>query len=87
MYTHPRGHRQLHGGRRERGQFSIKSQQVRVSFKGRGTAPLGYFVPPLEVIGVKILCFTCLWLTGYIDYKNQFLAAPLNVEIAVIDPS
>ena len=32
----------------------------RVSFRGGGrkgaTAPLVYFVPPLEVIGVKILC-------------------------------
>ena len=34
--------------------------------------------PPLEVILDEI---TCLWLTGYVDYKNQFLAASLNVEI------
>ena len=53
--------------------------------------PLEYFVPPPpppKVMGVKINEITCLWLTDYIDYKNQFLAAPpLNVEIAVIAPS
>ena len=43
--------------------------------------PLDILCPPppaLKVIGVKIVCLrneiTCLWLTGYIDYMNQFLA-------------
>ena len=59
---------------------------TRVSFRGgrKGvTAPLGFFVPPpwffvspLKVMGVNTKRFTHLWLTGYIDHKDKFLAAP-----------
>ena len=52
----------------------------RVSFKGGG-GQLGYIVPPPPPLEVILDEITCLWLTGYVDYKNQFLAASLNVEI------
>ena len=53
--------------------------------KGGDCPPPGYFVPPLEVVGVKnTKLFPRLWLTGYINY---FLLALRNVEIAEIAPS
>ena len=33
-------------------------------------------MPPLKVMGFNTKRFTHLWLTGYIDHKDKFLAAP-----------
>ena len=48
-----------------------RSGTYRVSFRGQkgATAPPWIFCAPLKQ-------FTCLWSTGYIEYKKQFLAAP-----------